>query len=411
MKIELINIGSELLLGLRDNSHFQWIGKELAKSDFSLNKQSSIPDEETIISQTLLSALPNNNVVIITGGLGPTSDDITCEAVGKALDLDFIEDKKIITWISDFLQERGREELLAGQRKQARIPCGSEALRNFYGTAPAIYFPPRLSKANCALFLLPGPTHEMRPLFLEEVLPRIKSLSSPCPKKQKSLSLKFSQLREPDFASVIEPILKKYPDLKYGFYPGIGELEFYLRGESSIVEKIAKIASENFSQYLFSSKGENLAKIIVDLYQQKKWQIALAESCTGGGLSKAITNIAGASAILDRSWIVYSNQAKIDLLSVSPETLQKHGAVSEETARELSQACLKHSQAQISLAITGIAGPQGSEGKHPIGTVFFSLSTKKETFTYKENFGSFPRKVIQQKAIMKALDILRLFVV
>ena len=407
MQIDLINVGSELLSGFRLNSHFQWIGKELREKNFDLRRQVTVPDIEERISQELLNSLEEADAIVITGGLGPTSDDITCGVVAKALQIQLIQDQKVIDWICDFLKKKNRMELLESQKKQAMIPCGAEIFKNKNGTAPGIYLSPRLSgNFKCGIFLLPGPSHEMQPLMREEVLPRLESFVKR-KELRDSVSLKFAQITEPDFALSVEKELRKFPDLEYGFYPGVGELEFSLRGNPSSVEKISAFCQKIYSQECFSTKGESLAEIVSQLLRKKKWKISFAESCTAGKIVSTLGEVSGFSAILDCSWVAYSDASKSELLGVPKEVLRKYGAVSTETAEALSRGCLSRSQSDLALGVTGVAGPSGGTEKSPVGMVFFALSTPNKTWSEKVLFSTGSRKIIQRKAVMKGLDIIR----
>lgn len=374
VKIEIINTGTELLLGNTLNTHGAWFGRELFKLGLRISRQTTVPDGDAI-RDALDEAIARADAVIVTGGLGPTSDDLTREITAEVLGLELITDEAALRSLEGFFALRGRT-MVEANLKQALCPVGADILPNPNGTAPGIYVPPRLNgRTNCAVFLLPGPPRELYPMYHAEVVPRLKALAG-IESIHDALVLKFTGIGESDFHDGIDARLAEVPGLEYGYCAHIGEVDLRMIGDEAAIEEGRKIALERFKSYLISDDGSSMEKTVVRLLKERGMKFATAESCTGGLISNRITNVPGASEVLTHGFITYANEAKIGMLGVSPQSIETHGAVSEVVARAMAEGALRVSGADIAVSVTGIAGPGGGTDEKPVGTAWLAVAVK-----------------------------------
>lgn len=370
MKIEVINTGTELLLGTTMNTHGAWFGQALFNLGLRVQRQITVPDGDAI-GEELKSAITRSDVILITGGLGPTSDDITREIVAKILGVDMITDEHAMRTLEYFFASRGRT-MAEANRKQALLPVGAEIMPNPNGTAPGVYVPPRMAK-GCALFLMPGPPHELYPMFKNEVTPRLVGLTGgeePPTHKE----LKFTGVGESDLHESVDHELNKVPDLEYGYCARPSELDCRLIGSELAVAEGEKILKQSFGEYCISDDGKSMAEVIIDLFEEDGHTLAIAESCTGGYIASRLTDASGSSAAFDQSVVTYSDASKTALLGVPEELIKEHGAVSPEVAVAMAEGALDLSNDDYAIAVTGIAGPRGGTEDKPVGTVFIALA-------------------------------------
>ena len=404
MKIEILNTGSELLLGSTANTHGTWLGQEPAKLGLRVQRQTTVPDG-VAIEEALDECISRSDVVLVTGGLGPTSDDITREAAAKALGVDMIVDEAAKRSLYEFFEKRGYEMAKANLR-QAEVLVGADVIPNPNGTAPGIYSPPRLSgEANCALFLLPGPPRELYPMFHAEVTPRLKALAG-VELISEVTELKFVGIGESSFHEGIDAKLAEIDGLEVGYCARLGEVDLRLIGTPDAIQQGRDIAEASFSDYLIGDDGSSLEKVVVELLTRTGKTITTAESCTGGLIASRITDVSGASAAFTHGFVTYSNEAKQQLIGVKAETLEAHGAVSEEVAGEMAAGALQVSGADIAVSITGIAGPTGGTEEKPVGTVCFGIATSKGVETYRECHPR-SRADFKDQSSQRALDLVR----
>jgi nicotinamide-nucleotide amidase len=374
MRIEILNTGTELLLGNTVNTHAAWFGRELFMLGLRIARQTTVPDGDAI-TEAIAEAVDRADVLIVTGGLGPTSDDLTREITATVMGLELVQDEAALRSLEAFFALRGRA-MADSNLKQALIPVGADVLPNANGTAPGVYIPPRLNgRAHCAVFLLPGPPRELYPMFREEVVPRLRALSG-LEVVNQSLELKFTGIGESDFHQGIDAALAQIPDLEFGYCAHIGEVDLRLIGAPEALATGRKMALECFGEFLISDDGASLEATVVRLLTDLRLTLATAESCTGGLISSRITDVPGASAVFTHGFVTYANAAKISLLGVSPSDLETHGAVSETVARQMAAGALRASGADIAVAVTGIAGPDGGTPEKPVGTAWIGIAAK-----------------------------------
>ena len=383
MRIEILNTGTELLLGNTVNTHAAWFGQELFKLGLRIARQTTVPDGEAIreaIREAILESIDRADVLIVTGGLGPTSDDLTREITAELLGLDLLADEAALRSIEAFFALRGRP-MAPANRKQARAPRGAEILPNAHGTAPGVYVAQQANpRARCAIFLLPGPPRELYPMFHAEVVPRLRLLAG-VGMPQAVLELKFTGIGESDFHQGIDASLAEIAGLEYGYCAHIGEVDLRLIGPPDALALGRTIALDSFGAFLISDDGSSLEAMLVRILTEKRLTLATAESCTGGLIANRITDVPGASAVFTHGFVTYANAAKTGVLGVVPADLASHGAVSEVVACQMASGALRVSGADIAVAVTGIAGPGGGSADKPVGTAWIGLATKHAAVT------------------------------
>ncbi len=404
MRIEILNTGTELLLGNTLNTHGAWFGKQLFKLGLRIARQTTVPDGDAI-REALVEGVERADVLIVTGGLGPTSDDITREITASVLGLDLMCDEAALRSLEEFFALRGRP-MAEGNRKQALAPVGADVLPNPNGTAPGVYIPPRLNgRSNCAIFLLPGPPRELYPMFHAEVVPRLRALSG-IGTLHEVIELKFTGVGESDFHEGIDGRLAAITGLEYGYCARIGEVDLRLIGSLAACEEGKALALAHFAKFLISHDGSSLEKTVVHLLREKELTLSTAESCTGGLIANRITNVPGSSEVFTHGFITYSNAAKSQLLGVPAEDLDLHGAVSETVARRMAEGAAEASGANIAVAVTGIAGPGGGSAEKPVGTAWIGIWSRGKTEAVRV-FHPRARKDFKQAVSQAALDLVR----
>ncbi|MEM9237063.1 MAG: competence/damage-inducible protein A [Verrucomicrobiota bacterium] len=406
MRIEVLNTGSELLLGTTMNTHGGWFGQELFKLGLRVQRQTTVPDGDAI-RVALEECVGRSDVVLVTGGLGPTSDDITREATSAVLGVELIEDEAAMRSLEEFFAKRGYE-MAPENYKQAQVPVGADVLPNPNGTAPGIYVPPRLNgAANCAVFLLPGPPRELYPLFKTEVVPRLKGLSGG-ETAERVLELKLTGVGESTVHHEVDEELAGVSGLEVGYCARVSEVDVRLIGRDEAIARGREIVLGRFSAQCFAEDGSSLEQVVVTRFTEKRLKLAVAESCTGGLIANRITNVPGSSAVLTHGFVTYANEAKREVLGVSEEDLAEHGAVSEVVARQMAEGALRVASSDVAVSVTGIAGPGGGSEEKPVGTVFLGVAVKGGETRVVKDFYVRDRAGFKWSVSQKALDLLRL---
>ncbi len=413
--IEIINTGSELMLGFVLNTHQQWLCRRLADAGYTVTRQVAVPDTATDIQQTVREALARADFIIVTGGLGPTSDDLTRDLIAGLLGRNLRVDAAILKRLEDFFAERGRL-MPAHTQVQAQVPDGALVLPNRHGTAPGLAMevnpnPFRADGKKTWLVMLPGPPRELRPMFTDQVLPLLRK-ESPLDgafvcRTVRTTGMGESVVEE-RIATVLQPLTAA--GLELGYCAHYGEVDVRLVARGSGAEKLAAEAEalvrERLGSHVFGVQDDQLNATVVRLLTERKETLTLAESCTGGYVANSITDVPGASAIFLGGLVTYSNEAKQTLLGVRSETLAQHGAVSGATAREMAEGARNRLGADYAIAITGIAGPSGGSDAKPVGTVFIALATSRHTFVLNP-VNRYDRPTFKQVTCQQALELLR----
>lgn len=405
MRIEILNTGTELLLGTTLNSHGAWTGLELMKLGLRVERQTTVPDGEAV-REAIAESIGRADVLIVTGGLGPTSDDLTREATAEAMGIELMEDEHARRCVEGFFEKLGRE-MPESNLKQALIPCGAEVLANPNGTAPGVYVPPRLGKGEpCAVFLLPGPPNELYPMYHAEVPHRLRALVE-LSEDYGMCEMKFTGVGESSFHEKLDDQLNAIDGLEVGYCARPSEVDLRLMGTAKSIESAKSLVLAEFEEQLVSDDGSSIEQIVVGLLSQKNLKLALAESCTGGLISSRVTDVSGASEVFTHGFITYANEAKRDVLGVSQVLLDAHGAVSQEVAEAMADGALRVSGADVAISVTGIAGPTGGTEDKPVGTVWLGLAVRGAATQSVKAFYPRDRATFKAMVSQKALDLLR----
>ncbi len=411
MKIEIINTGSELMLGRVLNSHQQWLCRQLSGLGLEVERQTTVADTGKMIRQAVAEALPRADLIITTGGLGPTSDDLTRDEIARLLGLPLHEDEEVAAVIRKFFQDRNRP-ILESTLVQAQVPQGARVLPNRFGTAPGLAIDaPRADKSPALLIMLPGPPRELYPMFQNEVLPLIKSRFIQ-PEAFESLTLKTACVGESAIEEVIAAPLRDLVKrgLEIGYCARVMEVEVRLdargSGAKALIAEGEKIVRDLIGHNIFGTGEETLEEVVVKLLTARQLTVALAESCTGGFIAHRLTNVPGASKVLLAGCVTYSNEAKHSLLGVPMELIAAHGAVSEPVAKAMAEGARSRLGATYAVSATGIAGPDGGTAEKPVGTVFIGLASSQGSVARRYLF-PYDRLSFKQAASQNALESLR----
>ncbi len=380
LNIEIINTGSELLLGYVTNTNQRWLCRELSRRGFVVTRQVAVPDDARSIQTAIVESLQRVDIVITTGGLGPTSDDLTRQCIAEHFGRKLREDPGVVQRIETFFRSRGRP-MPVQTRVQALVPEGALVLDNNNGTAPGLAIDVASGKIGSAklLIMLPGPPRELEPMFLSEVIPLLQK-RFPAPSPFACCVLKSTgvgeSVVEARIAGPLQPMVAA--GLEIGYCARFGEVDVRLiaRGDraAEVVGEAERIVRSILGKHVFGTESEDLAAVVLQQLTARKETLALAESCSGGFVAHRLTNVPGASAAFLGGFVTYSNEAKVSCLGVSQETLSHFGAVSEQVAREMAEGTRAKLNSNYALAITGIAGPTGGTPEKPVGTVYLALA-------------------------------------
>jgi nicotinamide-nucleotide amidase len=416
MQIELINVGTELMLGRVLNTHQQWLCRRLSDAGHLVTRQVAVADTGAEIQQAVREALGRVETVIVTGGLGPTSDDLTRQRLAELFGRTLHEDAATLARITEFFAARKRP-MPAGTQVQALVPEGALVLANAFGTAPGLAIEikpnPFQSAAGTAwLIMLPGPPRELRPMFTDSVMPLLRRISPGeivfvC-RTMRSIGIGESQA-ELRIARQLQPLVERGLELGYCARPGQVDVRLVARaaGAEILVQEAEAIVRERLGSHIYGVDDEEIEEVVVRLLLQRGGTLTLAESCTGGQVADRVTNVPGASAVFLGGFVTYSNAVKQTAVGVSAESLAQHGAVSEPVARAMAEGARRLTGADYALGITGIAGPSGGTPEKPVGTVFIALAGPEGTEAWKM-FNPLDRLTFKELTAQQALNQLRL---
>ncbi len=405
MNSELIAVGTELLMGQIANTNAQYITERLSSIGIDVHFHTVVGDNEERLFKTLETAFSRADCVILTGGLGPTYDDFTKEVVASYFKLSMEEDASALFSIEDYFKKKNRI-MTESNKKQALLPSGSTPLYNHWGTAPGCI----IENEGKIAILLPGPPLEMKPMFDNYILPFLKSKTDSF---TYSLYLRLFGIGESEAESKIKHLTaSKNPTV--ATYALTGEVIFRITAKAENSDK-AKALVDELRDELYSIFGDNiysedldssLPKCVLSLLKEKNKTLSIAESCTGGMVSSAITDLEGASEVFLYGAVTYANSAKISALGVSEETLECFGAVSEETAIQMARGVRIKSKSDIGVSTTGIAGPGGGSDEKPVGTVYIAISTEKNEKVLKL-FIPGDRDRVRKTTLLYVYDLIR----
>jgi nicotinamide-nucleotide amidase len=407
---ETIAVGSELLTPHRQDTNSLYLTEKLNELGVEVRFKSIIADDREVLVAATKLAMRRSEIIVFIGGLGPTEDDLTREAVAEALGLKINRDPELLAKLEERFAKRNIK-MAANNMKQADILSGATPLPNPLGTAPGQWISGKYDGQDRILLLLPGPPHELRALFEAECLARLRAKIPP--QHIASRVLKMALIPESQVDARVAPIYKTYADVDTTILSGSGEIQLHFRcrknsqadSEARVAELVEKVEDE-LGDAIFSRKGESIEQIVSYLLQMRGMTLAVAESCTGGLLAERITSLSGSSRYFLGGAVVYSNELKTQFANVPKALIDKHGAVSREVAAALAEGIRKRCLSSYGVGITGVAGPTGGTEQKPVGLVYVALAGDEGTQVVERNFPG-DRKRIRTFATMQALEMIR----
>lgn len=407
MVVELISVGTELLLGNIVNTNTQYLAEQCALLGLSMYHQVCVGDNRERLAEAVRTALGRCDVLILTGGLGPTEDDLTKEVCADVMGLPLEEDPHTRERIKEYFKNSIFQVIPDNNWKQAQVPKGAIVLDNSNGTAPGLI----LEKDHQAAILLPGPPNELHPLFVEHVIPYLKKQQ---PEVILSQMVKICGYGESQVEEKLLDLIDSQGNPTIATYAKTGEVHLRITAKTSseeeakaLIKPLAKEIKKRFGEGVYTTKNdETLEMNVVRLLKKYDLTVTTAESCTGGLLSARLVNVPGVSDVFREGFITYSNKSKRKILGVSKSTLKKYGPVSEPVAKEMATGGVFETDADVCIAITGLAGPDGGSDEIPVGTVFIACYLKDKVSVEKYQFKG-NRNKIREQAVVKALDLLR----
>jgi nicotinamide-nucleotide amidase len=406
MRAELLAIGSELLGPLRADTNTLWLTARLLEAGIEVVARGAVADDEAVLASAFRTALARADVVVATGGLGPTADDLTREAAAAALGRPMRRDGAILEALRARFARFGRR-MSPVNEKQADVIEGAEVLPNRRGSAPG----QSVEHEGRILVLLPGPPGEMQPMFEEQLLPRLRARAGG--RVLRTRILRIAAMPESEVDEIAAPLYRDLDNPRTTILGAPGEVELHLTGAGASgaeaeerIESLARLLREGLAPRIYSEDGRTLPEVVASLLRERGLTLAVAESCTGGLLTARLTDVPGASSFLERALVTYSNRAKVDELGVSPALLEGVGAVSEEVAAAMAAGARRASGTQVGVGITGIAGPQGGTAEKPVGLVFVALDGAAGTRVRRALYPG-GRERVRFQATQVALEMLR----
>jgi len=408
----IIAVGTELLFGQVVNTNAAYISEQLQLLGISVLYHFTVGDNPGRLKDTLSRAAAESDIVLTTGGLGPTQDDLTKELIAELAGRPLVHDDEAHRRLEEIMLSLGRKNYTENNLKQAQLPEGAEAFYNEAGTAPGFV----LEHDGKAFIAMPGPPREMKEMMRLSVIPWLAKKSDAV---IFSKMLRFYGIGESALETALLPIIDGQTDPTVATYAKEGECSVRISSMRSTeqeakaaVEAAVGKAKELAGEYLYSEEDKDYPQVIVELLTAMGLKLAAAESCTGGLFAGAITSVPGSSVVFDRSFVTYSNDSKMEMIGVSDETLSKYGAVSAPCAMEMALGALERSQADMAISVTGIAGPGGAVCDKPVGTVFFALVNRQgERVSSEKYFRDRGRRVNRLVCVLEMCDMIRSMVI
>lgn len=403
--VEVINFGDELLVGIRENSHLTYLGEQLAKFGLPIHRNRVITNEASEIQHSFLEAWKRSDIVITTGGLGPTADDMTRENVAEALGAELVFDPEIEALIRARFDVLGRV-MADHHRKQCYHFAEGEVLHNERGTAPGLAY----QRDGKILIMLPGPTHELKPMFEKYAIPMLQKIGA-LSEEEAYLQLRTCGSGESTVEETVQPLVKAYPDLTiaYCVHYGIVDVRLSSRDKKLSMDQLKEIgqeARELLGDDFVCFGHCCLAKVVFHELRALDRTLAVAESCTGGLLCNAFTNLAGASKVFAGGVVCYSNDVKVSKVGVPESILEQHGAVSAECAVAMASGIAERLSSDYGLSVTGFAGPDGGDEKNPVGTIHLGYHSPVGVWCKTVRYTG-GRLDVKARAVHAALDWMR----
>lgn len=408
MNVHIITIGDEILMGQTLNSNAAYIGDKLSEIQINVNKTSVVGDDYDDIMSELKSCWAKNDLLIVTGGLGPTHDDVTRNCIVKFFKTELIVNKDVLEDIRGLFQKRGREVRKINE-DQALVPKIADVIRNEHGTAPGIW----IEKDKKIFIAMPGVPYEMHAMMNSYVIPHLAEKVKDFEYVQKRVTLETTGIPESFLFEKLGDISELLDGAKMAFLPS----QFGVRMRITVSEKTEEEAANKLieieqkirskvGRYVFGRNGEKLEEVVGRILNERGLKLAVAESCTGGYLSHLITNVSGSSNYFERGVIAYSNASKVEILRVNEDTIAEYGSVSLEVAKQMAEGVKAISGTDLGISITGIMGPTGATEGKPLGLVYIGLCNEDICTAKKYNFGD-NRILNKQRTAQAALELLR----
>ncbi|QQS34640.1 MAG: competence/damage-inducible protein A [Ignavibacteriales bacterium] len=408
MNAHIITIGDEILIGQTLNTNAAYIGKTLSELNIYVGSSSVVADEETEIVNEFASTLSKNDLVIATGGLGPTHDDVTRSCVVKFFKTELQKNDDVMEDIKNFLSKRGRKVTKVNE-DQALVPVIADVIRNKYGTAPGLW----IEQDKKIFVVMPGVPFEMKEMMSSFVLPRLKEINKDPKVYFKRKTLQTTGIGESVLFEKLGDLDELLNGAKLAFLPSQYGVKLRITAKEKSSELAANKVSEveqkirgKAGRYIYASGEESLEEVVARMLKERGMKISVAESCTGGNLSNLLTNISGSSNYFERGVISYSNGSKVELLKVNEDTIAQYGAVSLEVARQMAEGIKSISGTDLGIAITGIMGPTGATTGKPVGLAYIGLCDDK-VCTAKEFIFGDDRVLNKQRTTQAALEMIR----
>lgn len=407
MRAEIINVGTELLMGNVVNTNAAYLAKECTKLGIGIYYQTVVGDNAARLEEAVKTAKDRADLIILTGGLGPTEDDMTKETVANVFHKKLIEDSTVKKEIQDIFERLGKIEITENNWKQAMVIEGAHILHNSNGTAPASI----LEEGNHTVILLPGPPRELKALFAEQVIPYLKS-------KQESVfvskMVKICGVGESSVEMQIKDLIDGQTNPTIATYAKTSEVHVRVTAMGNdeeeakkLVKPVVKELKKRFGDHVYTTNEDiSLEECVVKLLQKHELTMVTAESCTGGLIASTIVNVPGASTVLKESFVTYSNKAKRKYLDVSKSTLKQYSEYSDKCAKEMARGAALRNDADCAIAVTGIAGPDGGTEEKPVGLVYISCFVKGKAYVKEFHFYG-TREMIREQSMVHGLDMLR----
>jgi len=410
MKSEIIAVGSEMLTPFRQDTNSLYLTEKLNEIGVTVAFKSIVGDRMKDLVSAIRTALGRADIVAIMGGLGPTEDDLTREALAEALGIAIRRDATLLANLHAWAATR-RIPMPENNQKQADVLEGATILPNVNGTAPGQWLDTKYAGFRKLILLVPGPPSECKPIFDAECLPRLRAV---LPKRfLAKRTLRAAMIAESQADKLLAPIYTPYKDVETTILAHAGDIQLTLlcakadqQAAQQRVDELAGKMEEALEEWLYSSEGDTLEQIVLYYLGLRQSTLAVAESCTGGMVSERLTRVSGSSRSFLGAAVVYSNEMKVIFTGVPPDLLAQYGAVSSEAAAAMAQGIRKATGATLGLSITGIAGPTGGTEDKPVGLVHFALTDGKKTETVERRFTG-PRERVREFATQQALDMVR----
>lgn len=403
---EIIAIGSELLTPLRTDTNSLWLTERLNELGVQVKLKTIVGDDPLRLKEAISDALSRSEIIITTGGLGPTEDDVTRAVAADSVGRSLVHSPELEEEIKRKF-ERMKREMPDRNKRQAFLIDGSLPLGNSFGTAPGII----LETEGRFLILLPGPPKELKPMFANHVIPRLLGVTGGVVLRRRVL--KVSGMGESAIDEAISDVYRRYESIDTSILFNKSEVEIHLTAkgpsEEACEESISRLVSEIrkiLGIALFSENGEEMEEVVAGLLTARNETVAVAESCTGGLVAMRLTDVPGSSLFFNEGVIAYANEAKVDYLGVPTELIESHGAVSAEVAEAMAKGMLERSGADHAISVTGIAGPTGGTQEKPVGTVYLGYTSKETVRTVLMRIPG-DRYLIRWRSSQAALDLLR----